>query len=250
MTKLRATSLTVLGLVLFFSALQADASAWCNTRNHCHWWSKRYTANAHVGCIGFSLPLCYQHSGGCGSASANCGWKSCLIGGASASASNGSGGCYTSTSHTGLGIAGTAATAAPCDNEQGGSYASTSAQFDDASQTVAISFGEGELGAIRGGKAARVQVFIFRDETPEGVENDEPKRTPENTVWEGSIALENGVVSAKGLDVRSLGVKTDENGYSTLSLAGVRALVPLALSDADWDSLIVQVVADEADPAK
>lgn len=250
MSKFRATSLTVLGLALFFSAVHVDASAWCNTRNHCKWWSKRYTANAHVGCIGFSLPLCYQHSGGCGSASANCGWKSCLIGGASASASNGSGGCSVSTSRTGLGIAGTAATA-PCgDTEQGGSFAVTNTQFDDASQTVALSFSDGELGAIRGGKAARVQVFIFRDETPEGVENDEPERTPENTVWQGSISLTDGVVSANGFDARGLTTGTDENGYSTVTLAGVRALVPLVLSAADWDSLIVQVVADESDRAE
>ncbi len=250
MSKLRSTSLTLLGLSLFFVAMQADASAWCNTRNHCRFLSKRYTANAHVGCIGFTLPLCYQHSSGCGSASANCGWKSCLIGGASSSASNGSGGCFTSTSHTGLGIAGTSATTPPCDNEQGGSFVASNAQFDDPSHTVAIAFTDGELGAIRGGKVARVQIFIFRDETPEGVENDEPERTPENTVWEGSITLADGVLGGKGFDTRNLKAQTNENGFSTVSLAGVRALVPVSLSDADWDSLIVQTVADETDPAR
>ena len=83
-----------LGLGLLLAGLlvaeQAGANAWCTTRSNCRSWAQRFTANAHVGCIGLSLPLCYRHAGNCdGTGTLSCGWRSCPVGGGDASASNG-----------------------------------------------------------------------------------------------------------------------------------------------------------------
>lgn len=244
MRKLPVAVCFVLGSMILAQA--ADAHGWCNTRNKCRWWAKKYTANTSVGCWGFSIPLCYQHSGSCGTASANCGWKSCIVGGASASASNSSSGCFVSTSHSGLGHAGVIPPDSATNSEDaGGGQVQSFADFDDATQTVTITIASGELSAASGGMPARLSAFIFVEDVREGEVVEDPVRTPENTVWEGSIVLDDGAATVAGFDPDAVTVITDRNGASIASISGTRAVVPLRLSAEDFENLVVQIVSDE-----
>ena len=243
-----------LGLFMVFLlvAQQADAHAWCTTRNKCHWWAKKFTANAQVGCIGFSVPLCYRHSGDCDwTANLSCGWRNCLWGGGDAAASNGWNGCSTWTTRSGQGLAGEPTTTTTTrDDDQGGHEVISRADFDDATHTVTINLDRGEISALQGGMAARFDVYVLRDDVTEdqvkpGDEAPDPEPTPANTLWKGSIVLRDGRLTVTGFDPAAFRVVTDEKGLSHVTFANVRTVQKLDVTDADFANLVVRVVADE-----
>lgn len=246
-------SLIGLGIafVLLTSAQQASADSWCNTRNKCRWWQNKYTANAVVGCIGFSIPLCYRHSGSCGTADAYCDWRNCLWGGGTAHATNSSSGCVATKYRTGQGVAGTPLPdAVAASNDTGSSRVQSFADFDDVLKTVTITLTDGSLSSTRGGMPERLTAYIFREDVTEGVVVEEPVRTPENTIWTGSIVLADGVVRTSGFRTEGIGVSTDREGMSVARLSGVQVTIPYAGSDADFENLVVQVVLDEVQLTK
>jgi hypothetical protein len=235
----------VLGLLFLAGARSADAHSWCKTRSGCHWWAKRYTANARTGCFPSLIPFCWHHSGSCGSASTSCG-HSCLPGGASASATNNSSGCFLSSGHTGLGWAADLQSAEPMrDDDQGGGRIVSTSEFDARGKTVAINLVEGEISSLAGGMPQRIEVYVFRDDSTEETPVEEPVRTKENTLWQGYVELRDGRLSSSGIDTRSFRVSTDSSGLSTASFANVRTQVSLAVSDVDVERLVVEVASTE-----
>lgn len=246
MTQLRKTWIApVLGLLLVLVSADAQASAWCNTRNNCRWWAKKYTANASVGCIGFSLPLCYSHSGHCDGTSVSCGWKNCLWGGATAWASNGPGGCSAGGNRTGQGIYGESKADATSEADASGSHSLQSrAEFDNAQRTVTIALDRGVMTSSPDSMESRIDVYVFREDVEEGKEVEDPVRTEENTLWRASIVLSNGVLKVNGFDPRLFNVSRDEKGNTTVQFAGVKSVVPMSISDEDFGNLVVQVMVD------
>jgi hypothetical protein len=235
----------ILGLILslsFLAAQQADADAWCNTRNKCRWYSKKFTANAMVGCIGFSLPLCYQHSGDCDyTANLSCGWRNCLWGGGDAQAHNGWNGCYKWYTRSGQGVAGDPTVTGTRDDDQGSGDVVSHAKFDDLTKTVNILLERGEITALAGGMAGRLDAYIFRDDTDEsqikeGEEAPEPEPTPANTLWHGTVVLRDGAVAVTGFDPRGFIVTTDAN---------VETAQRLNVTDAAFANLVVRVSISE-----
>ncbi len=235
----------LLGLFLVAGARQADADAWCKTRSHCWWLSKRYTANARTGCIPFIVPLCWHHSGGCGSAAASCS-NACIVGNASASASNSSSGCFLSTSRTGLGVAGTSSPdLLAASNDRGNSRLTSSSDFDDARGTVTINLDSGELQALAGGNPERIEAYVFVDDAPEGQAVEEAIRTSRNTLWSGSVDLRNGVLTVNGFNKDAFRVSTDATGLTTVSISGARAVVPVSTDPVLFERLVVEVTSTE-----
>jgi hypothetical protein len=245
----------LLGLGIFLAFLmaaeQANAGAWCTTRNKCHWYAKKFTANAQVGCIGLSLPLCYQHSGNCDwTAHLSCGWRNCLWGGGDASADNGWGGCHTWTNRSGQGIAGTPKATQTRDDDQGGHDVLSHADFDDATRTVTITLDRGDITSLKGGMAGRFDVYVLREDVkegqvPEGQEVDDPVPTPENTLWHGSIVLRDGQLTADGFKTDTVKVTTDEQGLSHATFENLQAVQSFDIPDADFANLVVRVAAEE-----
>lgn len=239
----------VLGFALLAGARQADAHSSCKTRSHCGWLFKKYAANADTGCYPLLIPLCAHHSGSCGTASTSCS-NACPIGNAAASASNSSSGCFLSTSHTGLGFAAALTSDTVLrDDDQGGGRIVSTADFDARGKGVAISLVDGQISSLAGGMAQRIEVYVFRDDTPEGVENDDPVRTRENTLWQGYVELRDGAVTASGFDPKAFVVATDRNGLSVASFANVRTGLSFNVSDADFDRLVVEVTSTETNQA-
>lgn len=239
-------------LIFLFLAEQANAHAWCVTRNNCRWWAKKFTADTRVGCIGFPLPLCAQHSGHCDlTASLSCGWRNCPWGGGNAAAQNGWGGCWTWTHRTGLGIAGEAPAATQAQNDDGGGHNVYSrAEFDDAARTVAITLDRGEISAKPGGMAGRLDVYILRedvteDQVPPDGEAPDPVPTPENTLWHGSIVLRDGRLTVTGFDPSAFTTVTDATGMSRVLFENVRTVQQLDIPDEEFAALLVKVIADE-----
>lgn len=234
-------------LLFLMAAEMANAHAWCVTRNKCRWWSKKFTANTHVGCWGFSLPLCYQHSGDCDyTANLSCGWRNCLWGGGDATASNGWGGCSLWTNRSGQGFAGEPTETQPRDDEQGGHDVFSRAEFDDATKSVTISLDRGEITALKDGMAGRLDVYILREEAPkEGETEKDPVPTPENTLWHGSVVLRGGAVAVNGFDPQAFKVTTDEKGISRVTFQNVTTVQRFHVTEEEFADLLVRVVADE-----
>lgn len=235
---------TLVGAVTFV-ALPASADAWCKTRNRCTWLSKKYTANAYVSCIGLWVPLCYHHGNGCGSASATCGWRSCLWGGASASASNGPGGCSTTKQRNGLGIAGHYIATAARNDDFGDSSADSRVEFDDSTRSVILHLDRLSLSSLANGLRERLDVYAFVEDTGDGGVSDEPVRTDANTVWHGSVTLKDGVVSSDLGDARTLIVDTYDGGLSRASADGVSVRIPLDLTPEAFENLVIEVNLSE-----
>lgn len=238
-------------LVFLFMAEQVDAHAWCVTRNKCRWWAKKFTADTRVSCIGFPLPLCAQHSGHCDwTAPLSCGWRNCPWGGGNASAQNGWGGCWLWTQRSGMGIAGEATTSEFQEDDAGGHDVSSHAEFDGVAHTVTITLDQGEISAMAGGMAGRLDVYILREDVtenqvpPDG-EAPDPAPTPENTLWHGSVVLRDGRLTVTGFDPGAFTTVTDETGMSRVSFENVRTVQQLDVSDADFAALLVKVIADE-----
>lgn len=244
------------GLGLFMAVLlmaqQANADAWCNTRNNCRWWAKKFTANAQVGCIGYPLPLCVRHSGHCDyTANLSCGWRNCLWGGGDAAAHNGWNGCYQWTSRSGQGIAGDPTTTTGTrDDDQGGHEISSHSDFDNLNHTVTITLDRGEITALQGGMASTLDVYVLREDVDEsqvkpGEEAPDPVPTPQNTLWHGSIVLSDGRLSVSGFDPRAFSLSTDSKGVSTVNFTNVATTQRFSLTDADFGNLVVRLVAAE-----
>ena len=238
-------------MVLAFAAEQANADAWCNTRNKCRWWAKKYTANTRVGCAALPLPLCQQHSGDCDwTADLHCGWRNCLWGGGDAAAHNGTSGCYQWFDRSGQGLAGDPTTPQTRDDDQGKSEIYSRSSFDDARHAVTINLDRGAISALQGGMSGRLDVYIVRDDTTEdqvrpGEEGPDPVPTPTNTLWQGSVVLSDGRLTVTGFDAKAFKVTTDSAGLSTATFANVTTVQSLTVSDADFDKLVVRVVAGE-----
>lgn len=238
-------------LVFLLAAEQADAHAWCNTRNKCRWWAKKYTADTLVSCIGYPLPLCRQHSGDCDwTGDFSCGWRNCLWGGGNAAAHNGNVGCYQWDYRTGQGVAGDPATRETRKDDQGGHEVYSRTEFDDATHMVKISLDRGEISALQGGLAGRLDVYVLRDDTTEdqvkpGEEAPDPVPTPENTLWHGSVVLTDGRLAVTGFDPAAFKVSTDEKGLSRASFANVQSVQRFDIRDEDFDNLVVRVVTSE-----
>jgi hypothetical protein len=246
-----------LGLLLGLSGLllahQAGAEAWCKTRNKCNFWGKKYTANARVGCFELPLPLCWHHQGHCDSASASCGWNNCPIsGGASASASNNSGGCVWTINRTGTGVAGTPPPTPTemRDDDAADSRLESTTEFDDARQEVTIRLKNGTLAARPGGLAQRIDVYVFREDVRAGVEVEDPVRTPENTLWHGSIVLAGGRLAVVGFSADAFATTVEGKETVRVSIADARALIPFRIGAADFEKLVVEVGTSEEAPAK
>lgn len=239
-----------LALAFLFAAQQADAGAWCTTRNKCHWYAKKFTANTQVGCIGLGT-LCYQHSGDCDwTANLNCGWRNCIWGGGNAAASNGWNGCWTWTSRSGQGVAGDPTVTAGRDDDQGSHDVNSHAEFDDATQTVTITLDSGKITALQGGLAGHLDVYVLRedvDETQikEGEDVPEPEPTPMNTLWHGSIILQDGQLALDGFAPDAFKVTTDDKGLSEVTFENVKAAPQFKISDVEFGNLVVRVMADE-----
>ncbi|MCP3142250.1 hypothetical protein [Pyxidicoccus xibeiensis] len=235
----------LLGLFLVLGTADAQASSWCNTRNRCKWFAKKFTANATVGCIGFGLPLCASHSGHCDGTSVSCSWRSCLWGGAQSSASNGWGGCSATGYRTGQGVYGEVDPGATAEADASGSHSvQTRAEFDDARRTVTLILDKGTMTSSADAMESRIDLFIFREDVVEGQQVEDPVRTEQNTLWRASIVLSNGVLRVSGFDPRQFTVTRDEKGITTVSFANLRTLVPMSISDADFGNLVVQTLVD------
>jgi hypothetical protein len=236
-------------LLLLFVAEQANAHAWCATRNKCRWWAKKFTANTRVGCIGLPLPLCAQYSANCNwTANLSCGWRHCIVGGGNAAASNGWNGCWTWTSRTGIGIAGDSGTTAR-EDDAGGHDVYSRAEFDDLTRTVTITLDQGEISAKAGGMAGRLDVYVLWEDPTEPTDPDteapDPEPTPENTYWHGSVVLRDGQVTVTGFDPAAFRVTTDSEEVSRVHFQNVTTVQQFDISDEDFGALLVKVVADE-----
>lgn len=235
----------LLGLALFAGSQAAEAHSWCKTRSGCHWWAKRFTANARTGCFPVLTPFCWHHSGSCGTASASCS-HACLPGNASASATNSSAGCFLSSGHTGLGWAADLDSAEPMrDDDQGGGRIVSTSEFDARGKAVAINLVEGEISSLAGGMPQRIEIYVFRDDSTEDTPVEEPVRTKDNTLWQGYVELRDGRLSSSNIDTRSFRLSTDRSGLSTASFSNVKTAVAFPVSDADFERLVVEVVSTE-----
>lgn len=241
-----------LGLFLVFllAAEQAYAHASCATRNKCRWWAKKYTATVQVGCYGWSLPLCYSHSGDCDwTANLSCGWRHCLWGGGDARASNGPWGCHKWTNRSGQGFAGEPTATEPREDDQGGHDIYSRAEFDDALRAVTIHLDRGEMTALDGGMAGRLDVYILREDVPEegseGEEVADPVPTPENTFWHGSVVLRDGRVEVTGFDPDAFQLSTDEKGLSSVTFENVTTVQRFDVTEEEFANFVVLVIADE-----
>lgn len=242
-----------LGLLLavLLTVQQADADAWCNTRNKCHWWAKKFTANAQVGCIGYPLPLCAQHSGHCDyTANLSCGWRNCLWGGGDAAAHNGWNGCYHWTSRSGQGVAGDPSVKGTRDDDQGGHEVASHTDFDDQNRTVTITLDRGEISALAGGLASRLDAYVLREDVDESQlkpdqEVPDPEPTPENTLWHGSVVLRDGRLAVTGFDARAFKVTTDAKGLSTVTFANVATNLRFDVTDEVFGNLVTRLVSAE-----
>lgn len=239
-----STALLAMMLVML-PTLEAHAASWCSTRNNCRWWAKKYTANADVHCIGLTLPLCYQHQGHCDSASASCGWVSCLWGGASSWATNGPSGCNHGGNRSAQGLYGTPASTEGGDEKSSGSHKVQShADFDNTRHTVTVTLDSGTMTSTADTMVSRYDVYVFREDVKEGQEVDEPVRTPENTLWHGSIVLQNGKLAVQGFDPALFKVSTDDTGITTVTFAMIKQELRFDVSDEDFGNFVVQMVAD------
>ncbi len=249
MARGRNLLIVLIGLAFLLPYQAAEAGASTTTRNRCRWWSKKYVANAHTGCLPFG-PLCYRHSGSCGDARATCGFTSCpFYGGAYASAVNGPGGASTFKYRYGLGFAGTPPVDATA-GDSGDSAVESVVEFDDNSRTVKVSIPAGHLTDQVGGLGERLSVFIFKEDVREGVEVEEPVRTPENTLWQASAVLHEGALSLDGFDpgAFSFGTGGTDTGCglsTTVTISNAHLSVPLFIAPTDFENLVVEVLLDE-----
>ncbi|MEM1203939.1 MAG: hypothetical protein AAGN66_11985 [Acidobacteriota bacterium] len=235
---------------LMFLVLAADAwaSATCKTRSRCRWWSKKYIAKAKVSCWGMTLPLCYKRSSSCGNANAYCGWKSCLWGGATASASNGPGGCSVSGSRSGLGRYGETLTtpAEPGSKDGMGAHdALTRVEYEEREGAV-VHFDHFAMGNTLDTSFSRVDVVAYI-ESEEGLANDDDDFLPERVVWSGYIHLQDGVVSHKGFEE----VARDFQGQADIEeviLTGLAKRIPFEGTADEFDRLAVEVIIDGGQP--
>lgn len=247
MTRRSTVGLVLLTLAALAGGPEAQADAWCKTRNHCTWISKKYTANAYVSCIGLPIPLCYSHSGSCGQATADCSWRNCLWGGGSASASNSSAGCSLKKSRTGLGIAGNYIPTPARDDDFGDASVDGTILFDDDTRSVSVQFDRASLVALTDGLAERLDVYAFVEDVREGAINeDDPVRTDANTLWHGSVALKDGILTFEGLDSRAFSVTTDAAGLAHATAGANGLTLPFEISAEDFANLVVEVSLAEA----
>jgi hypothetical protein len=136
------------------------------------------------------------------------------------------------------------------DDDQGGHEVYSRTEFDDVTHTVTISLDRGEISALRGGLAGRLDVYVLRDDTTEdqvkpGEEAPDPVPTPENTLWHGSVVLSDGSLAVTGFDPTAFRVTTDQKGLSRASFANVQAVQRFDVKDEDFDNLVVRVVTSE-----
>lgn len=228
-------------------AQEALAGASCVTRANCGAINKRYVAKAHVLCG--AMPLCLKHSSGCGSAYANCEWKSCTFGGGMARAINGPGGCQVYTFRTGMGIAGDPIdpTVELREDDASGTEATSAAEFDAVTGTVTIRLTGGRLTATPGGLAQRLTVTLLQDD-PDAPEED-PTPTAGNTLWAGSIVVSDGELAVTGFDATDFATTTDDEGHTVVTFPDVEVAIPLPdLSANDFANLAVKTLTDEIVP--
>ncbi|MEM7052141.1 MAG: hypothetical protein AAF604_20915 [Acidobacteriota bacterium] len=221
------------------------AHSWCQTRNRCRWWRKEYVAGATVGCIGFSLPLCYKRSASCGTAYASCGPKHCLWGQARAWAQNSSSGCSKGGWRTGQGIYGDPVehfdvTEAPLD-AAGDHQMSSRVEFDPDRRQVAIHFDEVMMKSTVDSSYSRIDVYLFLDD--DKLPEEEVQPTPDNTLWSGYLESRDGRLVSEGLDSLAKAFRS-AGAEATLEARGVVESIPFFGSDDEWERLTVQVVID------
>lgn len=237
-------------LMLIFTA-EAFADAKCKTRSKCRWFAKQYVASATVGCWfpAFAFTLCHQRSASCGAVSANCGWKSCLWGGATASATNNFGSCTFSASRSGLGRYGeeTSNPQPGSENGRGSHEGLVRTEYLD-NGGAAIFFDEMSLSSTLDESFSRIDVVAYV-ESQESLDNDTEEFPPERVLHHSYIHLQNGAVSHKGFGQIADAFR-GATDVTELDLSGFsQILAPFEGTDDELDRLAIDVIVDGGQPA-
>ncbi|MEM9555698.1 MAG: hypothetical protein AAGC60_15690 [Acidobacteriota bacterium] len=237
-------------LFLVFSA-EAFGHASCKTRSKCRWWSNQYIASASVGCWypSFAFTLCYQRGSSCGKATANCGWKRCLWGGASASATNDNGWCTFSASRSGLGRYGEEVTEPTPDSDNGeGSHEGLVRTEYRADGSAAVHFQQMRMTSTLDESFSRIDVVAYV-ESHESLENDSDDFPPERVLYRAYIHLQNGIVSHQGFDQAAAEYR-DATNVTEVDLSGSSLSLPVFEGTPDeLDRVAIDVVVDGGQPA-
>lgn len=237
-------------LCLVFT-LDAFADARCKTRKKCRWYAKQYVATATVGCWfpAVAFTLCHQRAGSCGAASAHCGWKSCLPGGATASATNNYGSCSVSAYRSGLGRYGeeTNDPQPGSENGEGAHKGVIRTEYLD-NGGAAIYFDEMTLSSTLDESFSRVDLIAYV-ESQESLDNDSEDFLPDRVLHHSYIHLQNGVVSQKGFDeIAALYRGADD--VTELDLSGFSLILPkFEGTDDELDRVSIDVIVDGGQPA-
>ncbi|MEM9593888.1 MAG: hypothetical protein AAGD06_06485 [Acidobacteriota bacterium] len=229
--------------MLAFVGVDAYATVKCKTRSRCRSWSKQYIAKAKTRCRGQGR-TCRERHASCGTAVANCSWRSCSSGGASAYAQNNGGSCILNGSRSGRGRYGEL----EADPDQG--VAKSSGNHQMASH---VSFQEGRsatlvidhmvMDSTVDDSFSRLDVVAFV-ESREGLANDDDDFPPDRIVWKGSIHLQNGVVSLQGFDDDQIRDYVGAKDVTAVQLGGLAQTIPFDGTAEEWDRFAVEISAD------
>jgi len=231
--------------LIFLLTLTADAfaSASCKTRSRCRWWAKKYVAKATVRCLFNPIPLCHSRGSSCGTAYANCGWKYCLVGGASANASNGPGGCFKSGSRTGLGRYGEPSATTTASEDNAGAHDMQSYVEFVEQQGAVVRLDSLVMSSTLDESFSRLDVTAYV-ESEEGLANDDDDFPPDRIVWQGYIHLQKGVVTQQGFDEEVQQYLGRVDVTEVIFPPGVFKEIPFIGTADEFDRLAVDVVID------
>lgn len=249
----RKTLILAISTLLFFAfTADAFADAKCKTRSQCRWWAKQFVASATVGCWfpAFAYTLCHKRSASCGSpVSANCEWKNCLWGGATASASNNYGSCSFSAFRSGLGRYGEEVTdpQPDSDNGEGSHEGLVRTEFTDDGG-AAVHFDHMRLSSTLDESFSRIDIVAYV-ESHESLKNDSEDFPPERVLHRSYIHLQNGVVTHKGFDEIAAPFRGAAD-VTDIDLSGFSQYIPTFEGSADeLERVAIDIVVDGGQPA-
>jgi hypothetical protein len=190
------SNLSILGSIaacalVVLSTVEAHAGWSVTVRQHCRWWSQKYVARAHAGCG--VLLLCSSHSSSCGTASASCSKKTCMVGYAQASSYCGPSGWGGSSAATGNGFAGLEGRDGGTEVSASHNRAEGSVIFDEAAGAVILMISDSEFSAAADGSFSELEAIVsFLPGTEQDPVDDAaaPPPTADQILWRGLMRLE------------------------------------------------------------